>query len=253
MERLQKALAHAGVASRRACEELIRQGRVQVNGQVVTEMGTRVDLSRDEVRVDGRPLHAAESYVYVVLNKPRGYLSTTHDPYGRPTVLDLLEVEARVYPVGRLDVDSEGLLLLTNDGTLTQRLTHPRYAHEKEYWVLVNGHPNERALRRLRRGVEVEEERLQADEVAVLRGPHRRREPIVDGTWLRVILHQGSKRQVRRMCAAVGHPVQRLIRVRFGPLRLGRLEPGQWRHLSRNEVMALRKAVKANKKAKPKP
>jgi 23S rRNA pseudouridine2605 synthase len=244
MERLQKVLAHAGVASRRACEELIRQGRVQVNGRVVTEMGTLVDSTRDEIRVDGRSLSPTESRVYIVLNKPPGYLSTTDDPYGRPTVLDLLAVEARVYPVGRLDVDSEGLLLLTNDGTLTQLLTHPRYAHEKEYWVLVDGRPDEQALRHLRRGVEIEGEKLQADEVAVLRGPHRRREPVVDGIWLKIVLHQGSKRQVRRMCAVIGHPVQRLIRVRFGPLRLGRLESGQWRHLSHNEVMALRKATK---------
>ncbi len=242
MERLQKVLAHAGVASRRACEELIRQGRVQVNGQVVTEMGTRVDPTVDEIRVDGRPLASAESYVYIVLNKPPGYLSTTDDPGGRPTVLDLLTVEERVYPVGRLDVDSEGLLFLTNDGELAHRLTHPRYVHEKEYWVLVDGHPSERALRRLRRGVETEGEKLQADEVRVLEKPHKRRDPVVDGTWLKVVLHQGSKRQIRRMCAAVGHPVRRLIRVRFGPLHLGRLEPGQWRHLSRSETMVLQTA-----------
>ncbi|RLC74176.1 MAG: pseudouridine synthase [Chloroflexi bacterium] len=254
MERLQKVLAHAGVASRRASEELIRQGRVQVNGQVVTQMGTQVDPAQDEIRVDGHPLPLAESHVYVMLNKPQGYLSTTRDPHGRPTVLDLLTVEARIYPVGRLDVDSEGLLLLTNDGALTQRLTHPRYGHEKEYWVLVDGRPNAQALRRLQRGVEVEGERLQADEVTVLRGSHWRREPVVHGTWLKVILHQGRKRQVRRMCAAVGHPVQRLIRVRFGPLRLGRLEPGQWRHLSHSEVIALRKEglTKAHEKAVPK-
>ncbi|MCR4406893.1 MAG: rRNA pseudouridine synthase [Anaerolineae bacterium] len=244
MERLQKVLAHAGIASRRACEEMIRQGRVQVNGQVVTEMGTRVDPTKDEIRVDGRLLDFPESHMYIMLNKPPGYLSTTSDPYGRPTVLDLLPLEARVYPVGRLDVDSEGLLLLTSDGTLAHRLTHPRYAHEKEYWVLVDGHPNERALRRLRRGVESEGETLQADEIRVLDKPHKRREPAVDGTWLKIVLHQGSKRQIRRMCAAVGHPVRRLIRVRFGPLHLGRLEPGQWRHLSQSEVMALRKASK---------
>jgi len=242
MERLQKVLAHAGVASRRACEELIRQGRVQVNGQVVTEMGTRVDPTRDEIRVDGRLLDFPESHVYIMLNKPPGYLSTTSDPYGRPTVLDLLAIETRVYPVGRLDMDSEGLLLLTSDGTLAHRLTHPRYAHEKEYWVLVDGYPNERALRRLRQGVESEGDKLQADEVRVLEKPHKQREPAVDGTWLKVVLHQGSKRQIRRMCAAVGHPVRRLIRVRFGPLHLGRLEPGQWRHLSRSEIMVLQTA-----------
>jgi 23S rRNA pseudouridine2605 synthase len=247
MERLQKALAHAGIASRRACEELIRQGRVQVNGQVVTEMGTRVDSARDEIRVDGRPLSSAEPHVYIVLNKPRGYLSTTRDSHGRPTVLDLFAIEARVYPVGRLDMDSEGLLLLTNDGALTQRLTHPRYDHEREYWVLVDGYPNERVLRRLQRGVEVEGEKLQADEVTVLRGPHKRREPVANGIWLKVVLHQGHKRQVRRMCAAIGHPVRRLIRVRFGPLHLGRLEPGQWRHLSHSEIMALQK--EANRKS----
>ncbi|MDY7040845.1 MAG: pseudouridine synthase [Chloroflexota bacterium] len=249
MERLQKVMARAGVASRRACEELIRQGRVQVNGRTVTEMGTRVDPARDEVLVDGRPLTPVEPYVYIVLNKPRGYLSTTHDPHGRPTVLDLITVEERVYPVGRLDMDSEGLLFLTNDGTLAQRLTHPRYAHEKEYWVRVERQPDKKALRCLRRGVEVEGEKLRAAEVTVLRRPHRRREPVAGSTWLKLVLHRGSKRQVRRMCAAVGHPVQRLIRVRFGPLRLSRLEPGQWRHLSPSEVIALRQEAKKGKKA----
>lgn len=242
MERLQKVLAHAGVASRRACEELIRQGRVQVNGQVVTALGTKVDPARDEIRVDGRPLDLESEYVYVLLHKPRGYLSTTNDPHGRPTVLDLVPLETRVYPVGRLDMDSEGLLLLTNDGALTHRLTHPRYALEKEYWVLVGRYPGERALRRLRHGVEVEGEWLQADEVSVLRGPHRWRWPAEEGTWLKMVLHQGHKRQIRRMCAAVGYPVRRLIRVRLGPLHLGRLEPGQWRYLSPGEVATLRRA-----------
>lgn len=236
MERLQKFLSRAGVASRRKCEELIAAGRVKVNGQVVSVLGTKVDPASDRVEVDGRVLTVPNDHLYVLVNKPSGYVSTVHDPQGRPTVLDLAPKGQRLYPVGRLDADSEGLLLLTDDGEVMQRLTHPSYEHEKEYHVLVEGQPDSKALQRLRQGVLLDDGLTWPAEVAVLR-----EEP--DGTWLRFIIHEGRKRQLRRMCAAVGHPVRRLIRVRMGPLRLGELRPGQYRLLTREEQSQLRQAL----------
>lgn len=233
MERLQKALARAGVASRRKAEGLIRAGRVRVNGQVVTELGTRVDPERDVITVNGQPISQPVSHTYILLHKPRGVLSTTSDPHGRPTVLDLVRMEARVYPVGRLDRDSEGLILLTDDGELTHRLTHPRYEHEREYRVLVEGRVSERALQRLQEGVELEDGLTWPAQV-------ERLEEEGDGTWLRMVIHEGRKRQVRRMCRAVGHPVRQLIRVRMGPLTLGELRAGEWRYLTTGEVKALK-------------
>jgi 23S rRNA pseudouridine2605 synthase len=239
-QRLQKILAAAGYGSRRACEEIIRQGRVQVNGQVVTEMGTKVDPHRDEIRVDGAHLSGPEEKVYLILHKPPGYISTVHDPWGRPTILDLVPHRGRLYPVGRLDAESEGLLLLTNDGQLTHRLTHPRYEHEKEYLVLVDGHPSETVLSQLRRGVKLEEGRTAPAEVSRA-GRKEGLETLPSATWLRMVIHEGRKRQIRRMCATVGNPVQRLIRVRMGPLRLGALKPGQWRPVTARELAALGK------------
>jgi 23S rRNA pseudouridine2605 synthase len=238
VERLQKVLAHAGVASRRACEEIIRQGRVQVNGQVVTEMGTKVDPHRDAIRVDGKPISDPAEKVYLILNKPPGYISTARDPWGRPTVLDLVPHQERLYPVGRLDAESEGLLLLTNDGELTHRLTHPRYEHEKEYLVRVKGHPQEAVLSQLRRGVDLEEGRTAPAQVSRASRKEGLETPL-DTTWLRIVLHEGRKRQIRRMCAAVGHPVQRLIRVRMGPIELGDLPVGGYRSLSAKETRRL--------------
>lgn len=228
-------MARAGLGSRRACEELIRQGRVQVNGQIVTQLGTRVDPLHDNIAVDGQLLTPAEPLIYLLVHKPPGYLSTTHDPHGRPTVMDLLSVPQRVYPIGRLDVESEGLLLLTNDGPLTQRLTHPRYQHEREYRVLVRGQPGHQALQALRQGIELEDGKTSPAQVRPIQG-----EPAPRGTtWLRITLREGRKRQVRRMCAAVGHPVQRLIRVRMGPLYLGDLRSGASRRLTRQEIKSL--------------
>jgi len=234
MERLQKALARAGVASRRKAEGLIQAGRVRVNDRVVTKLGTRVDPEQDVIIVDGQPISQPVSHTYILLHKPRGVLSTTNDPHGRPTVLDLVRTKARVYPVGRLDRDSEGLILLTDDGELTYRLTHPRYEHEKEYRVLVEGHIGERALQRLREGVELEDGLTWPAQV-------ERLEEEGGGTWLRMVIHEGRKRQVRRMCQAVGHPVRRLIRVRMGSLNLGELRAGEWRYLTTSEVRALKK------------
>jgi 23S rRNA pseudouridine2605 synthase len=240
VERLQKVLAQAGVASRRACEELIRQGRVQVNGQVVTELGTKVDPNLDEISVDGAPIAGPAEKVYLILNKPPGYISTVHDRWGRPTVLDLIPHRGRLYPVGRLDAESEGLLLLTNDGRLTHRLTHPRYEHEKEYLALVKGRPKDAVLSQLRQGVDLEEGRTAPAKVS--RASRKEGLETPPGTtWLRIVVHEGRKRQIRRMCAAVRHPVQRLIRVRMGPLRLGTLKPGQWRPVTERELAALGK------------
>jgi len=247
MERLQKVLACAGVASRRKCEELILQGRVRVNGQVVTQLGTKVDLVRDIIEVDGQPI-TLEKKVYILLHKPRGYLSDTLDFRGRPSALALVPGGERLYPAGRLDARSEGLLLLTNDGELAHRLTHPRYEHEKEYLALVEGQPTEATLRRMLEGVEQDGEILRAD--AVERRERLGLEAQIHGwkeaprgmVWLRIILHEGKKRHIRRMCAALGHPVQRLIRTRIGPLELGDLPVGKWRHLTEREVKRLRAA-----------
>lgn len=231
-EPLQRFLARAGVAARRKAEELIRQGRVTVNGRVVREVGFRVRPGLDVVRLDGRVLRP-EAPAYVLLHKPKGYITAARDPAGRPTVFDLVrEVRVRLHPVGRLDWDSSGLLLLTNDGELTNRLIHPRHHLERAYRVRVAGRPSEEALAALRRGVLLSDGPTLPAEVRVLR-----REG--DDTWLEVVLREGRNRQVRRMLAAVGHEVRELVRVRLGPLRLGDLPPGAWRFLSRRELEAL--------------
>ena len=247
-ERLQKIMAHAGVASRRACEEMIVDGRVKVNGKVVTELGTRVDPDKDVVLLDGRPLTGSESLRYVVLYKPAGYLSDTESTDGRPCLVDLVKVAQRLYPVGRLDFDSEGLMLLTNDGSLAHRLTHPRYEHPKEYLVLVEGRPLPSALRKLRQGIELSEGKTAPAEVEVIDGPppylarpsDARPHPTA---WLRMVLREGRKREIRHMTAVVGHPTLRLIRVGLGPLRLVHLNPGEWRDATLVELRHLRRVL----------
>ena len=240
-ERLQKYLAHAGVASRRHAEELIVAGAVTVNGQVVRELGTRVDPSADEVRVRGEVVRPQTEPLYVLLHKPVGAMSTASDPEGRRTVIDLLPEEwrrERVYPVGRLDWDTEGLLLLTNDGDLALRMTHPRYALTKEYAALVEGELLPQTLQRLAQGVTLPgEERPTAPARAWV---ERR---AGDATWVGIELHEGRNRQVRRMFEAVGHSVTRLRRVRVGPLTLAGLAPGASRLLGSAEVVALKHAV----------
>ena len=241
-ERLQKYLARAGVASRRHAEELIAAGLVTVNGEVVREQGVRVRPGRDEVRLRGELIQApGDAHLYLMMNKPIHTMTTTDDPEGRRTVLDLLPAKwasRRVYPVGRLDWDSEGLLLLTDDGELTLRLTHPRYALPKEYIALVEGEPEPAALRRMERGLPLEGETRPT-------APARVRPLRVEGgnTWISVEIHEGRNRQVRRMFEAIGHPALRLRRVRVGPLSLGGLEPGATRELRPDEVAALRAAV----------
>jgi len=239
-ECLQKILARAGLGSRRACEELVRQGRVRVDGQVA-QLGQKADPNHDRITVDGKPVLADRPRTYVALHKPRGVLSDEGDGSGRlPTARDLVSLPGRLYPVGRLDLRSEGLMLLTDDGDLAHRLTHPRYGHEKEYRALVEGEPDEATLENWRRGVFLDGRRTAPAGVTVAR-----REK--DATWLRVTLCEGRKRQIRRVAAMLGHPVRRLIRVRIGPLRLGDLKPGRWRRLTGAEVKALRSAVQKSK------
>lgn len=242
-ERLQKLLARAGYGSRRAVEALIREGRVSVNGALAT-LGSRADAASDRIEVDGRPIELPSQHTYLLLHKPRGYVTTVRDPQGRPTVMRLLPpgTPQSVVPVGRLDFNTEGALLFTDDGELAHRLTHPRWQVEKEYLALVRGIPHQRALSRLRTGVIVDGEQTAPARVERLRAPASKRAP--EGTaWLRLVLHEGRKRQVRLMCAAVGHPVLDLVRVRVGPVRLGRLPVGVTRPLTAREVAGLRRLV----------
>ncbi|MCX7992638.1 MAG: rRNA pseudouridine synthase [Fimbriimonadales bacterium] len=234
-QRLQKWLAFCGYGSRRACEQLIQQGRVQVNGIPAT-LGMKIDPQRDEITVDGKRVQPPKQLVYLMLNKPRGYTTTRRDPHATRTVMDLLkDAPSNVFPVGRLDTDSEGLLLFTNDGEFANRLLHPRYKLPKTYRVWVRGKPSESALRRLREGVELEDGATAPAVVKLLRSDKEQ-------SLLEMVLREGRKRQIRRMCAAVGHPVLRLIRVAIGDLQLPRdLPPGKWRALTPEEVAGLRK------------
>lgn len=239
MERLQKLLAQAGIASRRHAEEMILAGRVRVNGKVVQELGAQADPEQDAILVDNHPI-IVESKAYYVLNKPRGYISDRDDTAENKTALDLVPDGRRLFAAGRLDLMSEGLLLLTNDGELANRLTHPRYEHEKEYLALVFGSPDDKAMERLERGILYDGQWMRADSAERAGKSQAFGEAGRDETWLRIILHEGKKRQIRHMCAALGHPVKRLIRVRIGPLKLGNLKIGEWRKLTREEVEQLK-------------
>jgi 23S rRNA pseudouridine2605 synthase len=230
-ERLQKALARAGLGSRRACEELIADERVTINGVLAT-LGDRVDPDTDEVAVDGAVVGVRPGLVHYLLNKPAGVVTTADDPQGRPTVLELVPATPRVHPVGRLDLDTEGLLLLTNEGELTHRLTHPSFGVDKEYLAEVAGTPSRGALRTLREGVDLDDGPTAPARVSLL-----------EGNLLRIVIHEGRNRQVRRMCEAVGHPVKRLVRTRIGPLTDRTLGPGEWRVLTGVEVHELRLAA----------
>ena len=230
-ERLQKVLARVGIGSRRVCEDLIAEGRVLVDGETAV-LGRRVDPETALIEVDGAPVGVRPDLVHYVLNKPAGVVTTADDPQGRPPVVGLVPNEPRVFPVGRLDVDTEGLLLLTNDGELAHRLTHPSYGVEKEYVAEVEGLPTRAVLRRLRAGVELDD------------GPTApARATLVDPSVLRLTIHEGRNRQVRRMCEAVGHSVVRLVRTRIGPLADRSLAPGAWRKLTGDEVRSLQRAV----------
>ena len=231
-ERLQKVLARVGFGSRRLCEELVADGRVTVNG-TLAELGRRVNVETDQVEVDGVPVGVLPGLVYYLLNKPSGVVTTASDPSGRPTIVQLVPSEPRVFAVGRLDVATEGLILLTNDGELAQRVAHPSHGVDKEYLAEVHGVPSPAAIRRLREGVELEDGVTSPAKVASL-----------SPGLLRITIHEGRNRQVRRMCEAVGHPVVRLVRTRIGPISDRSLKPGSWRELEQSEVLALARAAR---------
>jgi len=240
MERLQKVLARAGVASRRKAEELIAAGNVRVNGRVVTELGTKVDPVKDRIEVNGNPLAGGEKKVYIMLNKPGGYVTTVYDPQGRKKVVDLLQgVKERVYPVGRLDKDTEGLLLLTNDGELAYRLTHPRFKVYKTYRARVRGNPPANKLEKMAGGLPLEDGPTAPAVVRPIDVKER-------SALVEITIREGRKRQVRCMFQYIGHPVLALKRVRFGPLGLGKLRPGEYRYLTKKEVQALKREVGMN-------
>ena len=238
-ERLQKILAQAGYGSRRACEDFISAGRVRLNGQIAS-LGQKADPAMDKITVDGKPIAAAESLMYIALYKPRNVLSTVERERGdsRQTVRDLVDAPGHLYPVGRLDFESEGLVLMTNDGDLTNQLTHPRYGHQKEYRVLLARRPDQDQLEAWRRGVVLEDgTRTAPVDVRYETGQGK-------GVWVRVIMGEGRKRQIRETCKQLGLPIVRILRIRIGALRLGNLKPRQWRYLTTEEVDALRgKAV----------
>lgn len=237
-ERLQKILAQAGYGSRRACEEFISAGRVRVNGQVAI-LGQRADPAVDAISLDGQPIPKPEKLTYIALYKPRKVISSAEDEIGRQTVRDLVPVAGRLYPVGRLDWDSEGLVLMSNDGELTNKLTHPRYGHEKEYRVLVARKPDPEQLNTWRRGVVLEDGYKTAPSKVALEGEAGK------GAWLRIVMGEGRKRQIREIGSLLGLPIVRIVRVRIGTLLLGRLKPGEWRPLTEREVDQLKGRVEA--------
>jgi 23S rRNA pseudouridine2605 synthase len=243
-ERLQKIIAAAGIASRRKAEDLISSGRVQVNGQVVTELGSKADPDHDHIRVDGKLLHGRQKYSYILLNKPKGYVTTVSDPEHRPTVMDLVRgVRGRVYPVGRLDWASEGLLLLTNDGELANCLMKAASHVPKTYLVKIAGMPEHEKIEKLRRGVSIAEKggrrvRTVPAKIRIIRE--------TDNPWLEVVLTQGRNRQLRKMFEEVGHHVEKIRRVQYGPLSLD-VPPGEFRELSPKEVSSLKAATRSNK------
>jgi pseudouridine synthase len=237
--RLQKILSAAGVASRRASEQMILDGRVSVNGETVRELGTKADPQKDAIKVDGRRIKTDVEHRYLALYKPKGYVTTRKDPEGRKTVMDLIGQRDYIYPVGRLDYDSEGLLLMMSDGDLAAKLMHPRHEVDKVYEVIVAGVPDQKSIEKLRKGVFIEGGRTSPAVVHV--------ENTVKGsrptTKLTMAIHEGKNRQIRRMCSAVGLPVWELRRIRMGPIGLGRLKPGQWRDLTPAEIRQLKKAA----------
>ena len=230
-ERLQKVLARAGLGSRRVCEKLIVEQRVTVNGEFA-ELGEKVDPETSQIEVDGLKIGVRQDLVYYLLNKPVGVITTSKDPQERSTVVDLVPTHPRVFPVGRLDADTEGLILLTNDGDLTNYLTHPSFGIEKEYLVQVEAKPSRNAIRELRQGVELDDGITAPAKVS-----------LVDEKLIKIVIHEGRNRQVRRMCESVGHPVKRLIRSRIGPIVDRSLHPGSFRELTNQELKSIRKTL----------
>lgn len=237
-ERLQKIIAHAGFASRREAEAMIREGRVTVNGRVVTELGSKADSDRDHIKVDGKLITRPESHRYILLYKPKEVMTTVEDPQGRRTVIDLVRgIRERIYPVGRLDYHSEGLVLLTNDGELAFKVSHPKNGSVKTYNVKVRGVPEERLIEKLRRGITIEGKRTLPCEIARIKTTGRNDEE--GNSWFEVKLREGRTQQIRKMFQAVGHPVSKLKRVAIGPIADPKLTPGVWRELTKTEVKRL--------------
>lgn len=238
--RLQKYMAQCGVASRRKCEEMIKSGQVTINGEVVRDMGVKIDPSHDRVFVNGKRISLEENYVYIMLNKPRGYITTVKDQYNRPTVMDLVkDISERIYPIGRLDYESEGLLLLTNDGNIAFHLTHPRHQIDKEYVVRVEGCPSSEDIDKLRNGIDIGGFITSPAQVDLIRKNKQT-------SLIRITIKEGKNRQVRRMFDAIGHPVIYLKRIRIGNIKLGNLELGKWRHLTNKELEALKDLIMSN-------
>jgi len=239
-ERLQKILAQAGHGSRRSCEQFIQAGRVRVNGQVA-KLGQKADVTKDKITLDGKPVAGNIEFIYVALHKPRNVLSTVSPEPGdnRKTVRDLLDLPDRLYPVGRLDFDSEGLILMTNDGDLANKLTHPRYGHEKDYKVLLARRPDDKQLQTWARGVVLE------DGYRTAPAQVRFQSTAGKGAWIRIIMHEGRKRQIREIGFLLGLPVVRILRIRIGTLQLGNLKRGQWRYLTTSEISELKKSTRS--------
>ena len=254
VERLQKIIAHAGVASRREAESMIREGRVTVNGQVVTELGSKADADHDHIKVDGKLITRKETHRYILLYKPKEVMTTVEDPQGRRTVIDLVRgVRERIYPVGRLDFHSEGLVLLTNDGDLAYKVSHPTHGSVKTYHVKVRGVPEERLVDKLRRGITLDGKRTLPCDIARMRTTGKGEEE--GNSWFEVKLREGRTQQIRKMFQAVGHPVSKLRRVAIGPISDPKLTPGVWRELSEREVrmLATMKDAKAPKRGAARP
>jgi 23S rRNA pseudouridine2605 synthase len=250
-ERLQKIIAHAGFASRREAETMIREGRVTVNGRVVTELGTRADAEHDHVKVDGKLITHAEEHRYILLYKPREVMTTVEDPQGRRTVIELIRgVRERIYPVGRLDYYSEGLILLTNDGDLAFKVSHPKHGSVKTYHVKVRGIPEDRIVDKLQRGITLDGKRTLPCDIARMKTTQKVRNEDAGNSWFEVKLREGRTQQIRKMFQAVGHPVSKLKRVAIGPISDPKLQPGLWRELTRHEVKLLATQQEA-KPAKP--
>jgi 23S rRNA pseudouridine2605 synthase len=250
LERLQKIIAHAGFASRREAETMIREGRVTVNGRVVTELGSRADAARDHVKVDGKLITHAEEHRYILLYKPKEVMTTVQDPQGRKTVIDLVRgIRERIYPVGRLDFHSEGLIVLTNDGDLAFKVSHPRHGSVKTYHVKVRGVPEQRLVEKLERGITIDGKRTLPCEIAQMKTTGSNEDG--GNSWYEVKLREGRTQQIRKMFKAVGHPVTKLRRVAIGPISDPKLTPGDWRELTKQEVKLL--STHPEPKAPPKP
>lgn len=241
LERIQKILAKAGIASRREAERMVFEGRVMVNGKVVDQIGFKADSQKDHIKVDGKRLFRPEPKITILLNKPRHYLSTVKDPGGRPTVMDLLKgMKWRVYPVGRLDFDAEGLLLLTNDGDLAYHLSHPKFSVRRTYWAKVEGVPDHKKLMRLKRGVMLEDGKAKVVSAHLLRQMEKH-------SWVEAVVTEGRNHLVKRLFSAIGHPVRKLKRVGYGPIRLGEIPVGQFRPLTDEEMEKLKQICSGSK------